>query len=82
LVLNNHPTNNNPNGTPYINFVANPSTGVVDIFGNYARYRYNSLQVELRRRFSQGLYFQANYTLSKNMSSGQGTSQTQFETVS
>jgi len=77
--FNNHPTNNNLNGVPFINFVANPSSGVVDLFGNFARYRYNSLQVELRRRFSQGLYFQANYTFSKNLSSGQGNTQAQFE---
>jgi hypothetical protein len=79
LGFNNHPTLNNPTGVPYVNFVPNPSTGVVDFFGNNARYRYNSLQVELRRRFSQGLYFQANYTLSKNMTNGQGNTQAQFE---
>ena len=77
--FNNHPTLNNPNGRPFINFVANPSTGVVDLFGNFARYNYNSLQAEVRRRFSQGLYFQANYTFSKNLSSGQGNTQAQFE---
>lgn len=67
--FNNHPTLNNPTGTPFINFVANPSTGVVDFLTNDAKYHYNSLQPELRRRFSQGLYFQANYTLSRNSSS-------------
>lgn len=79
LGFNNHPTLTNPTGVPYVNFVANPSTGVVDFFGNNARYRYNSLQVELRRRFAQGLYFQANYTYSKNMTNGQGNTQAQFE---
>ena len=77
--FNNHPNLNFPTRVPFIDFVANPSTGVADLFGNFARYKYNSLQVELRRRFSQGLYFQANYTLSKNMSSGQGNTQAQFE---
>ncbi|MGI8545049.1 MAG: TonB-dependent receptor domain-containing protein [Aridibacter sp.] len=76
---NNSPTLNNPTADPFINFVPNPAAGVVDILGNFARYNYNSLQVELRRRFSQGLYFQANYTFSKNLSSGQGNTQSQFE---
>jgi hypothetical protein len=77
--FNNHPTLNNPNGTPFINFVANPSTGVVDLLYNDAKYNYNSLQIELRRRFSQGLYFQVNYTLSKNLTNAIGTGQSQFE---
>lgn len=79
LGFNNSPTLNNPTATPFVNFLPNPSTGVVDLFGNFAKYRYDSLQVELRRRFSQGLYFQANYTLSKNITNGQGNTQAQFE---
>jgi len=34
---------------------------------NAGTYQYDSVQVEGRRRFSQGLYFQANYTFSKNL---------------
>lgn len=79
LGANNHPTLTNPNGTPFINFVANPSTGVVDLLYNDAKFNYNSLQIELRRRFSQGLYFQVNYTLSKNLTNAIGTAQSQFE---
>jgi hypothetical protein len=76
----NNPRNlTNPTANPFINFVPNPSTGVADLFGNFGRYRYDSLQVELRRRFSQGLYFQANYTFSKNLTNAQGNTQTQFE---
>ncbi len=82
---NNHPTVANPNATPRVNFVPNPATGVVDFFTNSAYYNYNSLQIELRRRFSQGLYFQANYTFSKNLTNAIGSAnspldgQSQFE---
>ena len=82
---NNHPTTANPNAVPRINFVPNPATGVVDYFTNSGYYNYNSLQIELRRRFSQGLYFQANYTFSKNLTNAIGSAnspnsgQSQFE---
>jgi hypothetical protein len=82
---NNHPTVANPNATPRINFIPNPATGVVDFFTNEGFYTYNSLQIEVRRRFSQGLYFQANYTFSKNLTNSLGSSngpldgQSQFE---
>lgn len=68
-----------PNAAPRINFLANPGTGVVDYFFNGASYRYDSLQAEIRKRFSQGLYFQVNYTYSKNLTNAVGTSQTYFE---
>lgn len=84
--LNNHPSapsvnnpNGNPNAVPFIRFVANPATGVVDLLSNDAMYYYNSLQLELRKRFSQGLYFQANYTYSKNITNAIGTGQILFE---
>ncbi len=82
---NNHPSLNNPDNTPRINFVPNPNIGVVDIFNNSGWYQYNSLQIELRRRFSQGLYFQGNYTFSKNLTDTIGSlnapsnGQSQFE---
>jgi hypothetical protein len=65
--------------TPRINFLTNNSTGVVDYFLNDGRYNYNSLQLEVRRRFTNGLYFQANYTFSKNMTDAIGTTQQLFE---
>lgn len=68
---NNHPNAQNPNAVPFINFLPNPASGVINILGNGGWYRYNSLQVEVRRRFSQGLYFQANYTFSKNIGNTQ-----------
>ncbi|MCB1023894.1 MAG: carboxypeptidase regulatory-like domain-containing protein [Acidobacteria bacterium] len=76
---NNHPTVANPNKVPFVNFLPNPATGVVDYFNNDSFYNYNSLQLELRRRFSNGLYFQANYTFSKNLTNSVGTSQSLFE---
>ncbi|MEJ7577341.1 MAG: carboxypeptidase regulatory-like domain-containing protein [Pyrinomonadaceae bacterium] len=59
--------------------VANPNTGVADVFSNSARFNYNSLQAEVRRRFAQGLYFQANYTFAKNLTDAIGTSQALFD---
>ncbi|MEZ5345365.1 MAG: carboxypeptidase-like regulatory domain-containing protein [Pyrinomonadaceae bacterium] len=76
---NNHPNVANPNRVPFVSFLPNPATGVVDYFNNDAYYNYNSLQVELRRRFSNGLYFQGNYTFSKNLTNAVGTSQNLFE---
>lgn len=77
--LNNHPSSANPTAVPRINFLANPGAGAVDLMLNGANYNYNSLQFEVRRRFSKGLYFQANYTFSKNLTNAIGTSQALFE---
>ena len=57
----------------------NPNTGVADLLGNGAKFRYNALQTEIRRRFSQGLTFQANYTFQKSLTDAPGTGQTRFE---
>ncbi len=46
-------------------FVANSNAGVVNLLTNGGRYNYNSLQAEMRRRFSQGLSLQLNYTYQK-----------------
>ncbi|REJ77461.1 MAG: carboxypeptidase regulatory-like domain-containing protein [Acidobacteria bacterium] len=77
--LNNHPSSLNPTAVPRINFLPNPAGGAVDYFFNDAEYQYDSLQLEVRRRFSDGLYFQANYTFSKNLTNAVGTSQNLFE---
>jgi hypothetical protein len=76
---NNHPTLASPNNSPFINFYQNPNIGQIELFTNAGSYNYNSLQMEIRRRFSQGLYFQANYTFSKNLTDTVGTSQQLFE---
>jgi len=57
----------------------NPNTGVADFLTNSAKYRYNALQVEIRRRFEKGLTFQANYTFQRNLTDAPGTGQTRFE---
>jgi len=69
---------NNLAGT--VPFLANPNAGAVDLLDNLARYRYNALQTEIRRRFSSGFYFQANYTFQKTLSDAfdSGTGQTNF----
>jgi hypothetical protein len=59
--------------------VPNVNTGAADLLYNGARDYYNSLQVEFRRRFSQGLSFQANYTFAKNLTDAVGTAQALFD---
>jgi hypothetical protein len=56
-------------------FVPNPSTFFSLVLGNEAFSDYNALQVEVRRRFSKDLGFQANYTFSKAYGFGVGTAQ-------
>jgi hypothetical protein len=77
--FNNQPSSACPACVPRVNFLANPGTGVVDYFLNDGSYNYNSLQIEVRRRFANGLYFQANYTFSKNLTDAIGTTQQLFE---
>jgi len=57
----------------------NPNTGAVDFLTNSSKTRYNALQAEIRRRFSDGLTFQANYTFQKTLTDAPGTGQTRFE---
>jgi hypothetical protein len=65
--------------TGSVPFLKNPNAGLVGLLDNSARYNYNSLQVELRKRFSKGLYFQANYTFQKTLSNAPGTDQRRLE---
>lgn len=66
-------------GQPRVSFLPNYNAGVVNILENGAFTRYNSLQAELRRRFSNGVDFQANYTFSKALTNAIGTGQTRVE---
>lgn len=75
--LNNHPSVASPGNVPFIKFLPNPASGVVNILGNGAKYNYHSAQFEVRRRFSQGLYFQANYTFSKNLTNSAASNASQ-----
>ncbi|MFN0138910.1 MAG: carboxypeptidase regulatory-like domain-containing protein [Pyrinomonadaceae bacterium] len=54
-------------GIPANFFVANPNAAFARLLGNDSMSNYHSLQVELRRRFSNGLQFQADYTFSKSL---------------
>ncbi len=69
----------NPNAVPFVKFLPNQGTGVIDLFLNDGRYRYDSAQFEIRKRFSGGSAFQVNYTYSKNLTNAIGTSQQLFE---
>jgi carboxypeptidase family protein len=51
-------------------FVANPNAAFARVLGNGSYSNYHSLQIEVRRRFSSGLQFQANYTLSRTLNDG------------
>ena len=54
-------------GIPANLFVANPNATFARVLANDATSNYNAMEVEVRRRFSKGLQFQANYTWSKAM---------------
>ncbi|MDQ4122384.1 MAG: carboxypeptidase-like regulatory domain-containing protein [Acidobacteriota bacterium] len=79
LGFNNHPTLTNPNAVPFINILPNPAAGTIAFLTNDAKSRYDSLQMELRRRFANGLYFQANYTFSETTTNAVGGDQFYFE---
>jgi hypothetical protein len=52
-------------GLPANFFVANPNATFARVLRNDAISNYNALEIEVRRRFSSGLQFQADYTFSK-----------------
>lgn len=45
--------------------IANAAAGVANFTTNGGKFRYNALQAEVRRRFSQGFSYQVNYTFQK-----------------
>lgn len=56
-------------------FLANPNAFVANVTSNGGKLRYNALQMEIRRRFNNGIAFQANYTFQKiltNIPTGEG----------
>lgn len=66
--------------TGNVRFLANPNIFVADILGNGGESDYHAFQVEVRRRFANGLQFQANYAFSKALTNTpDGTGQTRFE---
>jgi hypothetical protein len=64
--------------TNILNVFPNPYIMGADLLKNTSFSSYNAGIVEVRRRFSRGLYFQANYTYSKVMTDF-GGSQSQFQ---
>jgi hypothetical protein len=57
--------NNPARGIPANFFVINPNANGATVLTNDSMSNYHALEVELRRRFSSGLQFQADYTFSK-----------------
>ena len=53
--------------TGSVQILPNQNMGILDLLGNLGESNYNALQVELRRRFSQGLLLQFNYTFQKTL---------------
>jgi hypothetical protein len=54
-------------------FVTNPNAAFARVLGNFSYSKYHSLQIEIRRRLSSGLQFEANYTLARTLNDGTGT---------
>jgi hypothetical protein len=59
-------------GIPANFFAANPNAAGITLLGNDSMSNYHSLQAEIRRRFSGGLQFQADYTFSKALTDAAG----------
>jgi hypothetical protein len=59
--------------TPGYFLRTNPNAFVVDYYDNLSYSNYHALQAEIRRRFSDGLSFQANYTYSKAIADFDGS---------
>jgi hypothetical protein len=57
----------------------NPGIYSAQLTTNGGKTDYHGLQLEVRRRFSSGLYLQANYTFSKTLTNSTGTAQNRFE---
>lgn len=60
-------------------FLPNTNGGPVDLLTNGGKYRYNALQAEIRRRFTGGFSFQANYTFQKILTDVQSDGQARFD---
>ncbi len=73
------------NGGLPVNFVtANPQFGAVDLIGNYGNSTFNSLQIEVNKRYGNGFQFQASYVRSKALGDYDGNAQSEvssFQTI-
>jgi outer membrane receptor protein involved in Fe transport len=62
-----------------LNFFPNPNALSSVYLTNFSNSSYNSLQLEVRHRFQNGLQYQANYVFSKWLSDAGGLDQLRFE---
>lgn len=60
-------------------FLPNPGVYAADLMINGSGTDYHGLQIELRRRLSEGFLGQINYTFGKSLSDTSGTAQARFE---
>jgi hypothetical protein len=73
---------NPANGIPANFFVANPNAAFARLLSNDSASNYHALEVELRKRFSGGLQFQADYTFSKALTNAPDAAGSQSDLVS
>jgi len=64
-----------------VNFYPSPLGQGRNLTTNTSDSTYNGLQVEVTRRLTKGMQFQANYTYSKTLSNTAGSGQTDFEAL-
>jgi hypothetical protein len=66
-------------GLPENFILANPQFAAANLTGNFANSTYHSLQVEVIKRYANGLTFQSNYTWSKALGEEEGSGQEQLD---
>lgn len=76
------PRQNPALGIPANFFVANPNAAFARFLDNNSMSNYHSLQVEIRRRLTNGLQFQADYTFSKSLTDATDAAGSQTDLVS
>jgi hypothetical protein len=62
-------------GLPENFIVVNPQFAAANLTGNFANSSYHSLQLDVTKRFSNGLQFQSNYTWAKALGEEEGSGQ-------
>ncbi|HEX3086988.1 MAG TPA: hypothetical protein VHP99_20785, partial [Pyrinomonadaceae bacterium] len=66
-VTNNLTSCTPPAVCPGVSFLANPNAQVANVTTNGGLFRFNALQLEIRRRFSGGFSYQVNYSFQKTL---------------
>lgn len=62
-----------------VHLVPNPNIFVADLLGNFSNSSYNALQIELTRRITSRLFWDANYTWGKILTDSPGTNAVRFD---